>query len=201
MTVETESSPNEPPPEIAELAEACREYVLRTISVELDYTPETLPVLDHYAKVSREGLPDRPELGDLVGRAMGAYFGEVVRRVIPSFWRLPSADATYWELCGAHVFMALNPLGVAWDALHGCTEHGGPSSDIVLDPVERDVVERRLAELPEVPEDEYWLFTTRLEVIEAAAEALRLAMQAGGTSGVTFDADDYRVRDQPVGQA
>lgn len=198
MTVDGQT---DPPTEISELAETCREYVQRAVGVELDYTSDTLSVLDHYAKVSREGLAERPELGELVGRAMGAYFGEVVRRLMPSFWRLPSADATYWEVCGVSVFLAFNPLGVAWDALYGCTEHGGPSSEIVLDPAEREAVEKRLAELPEVPEDEYWLFTTRLEVIEVTAEALRLAMLESGTSGVTFDADDYRVRDQPIGNA
>jgi hypothetical protein len=197
----TVDGPDAPPEQIHELAETCREYVQRAVGVELDYTTDTLSVLDHYAKVSREGLTERPELAELVGRAMGAYFGEVVRRMLPSFWRLPSADAAYWEVCGVSVFLAFNPLGVAWDALYGCTEHGGPSSEIVLDPAERDAVEKRLAELPEVSEDEYWLFTTRLEVIEVTAEALRLAMLEGGTSGVTFDADDYRVRDQPIGNA
>ena len=102
----------EAPPEIAELAEACRVYVSRALEVELDFTLETLPVLDHYIAKARENLAERPQLVELVTRSAGAYFGEVVRRAFPSFWRLPSGDSHDWQVCFEEVFLAFNPVAV-----------------------------------------------------------------------------------------
>src|SRR5688572_23563251 len=48
-----------PPPEpIRELCDACIAYVTRALAVELDYTPDTLPILDHYL---REVPPETSE--------------------------------------------------------------------------------------------------------------------------------------------
>ena len=46
--------------------------------VELDYTQDTLPILDHYISI----IPDRTseDVLGLVVPMLGAYFGEVVRR-------------------------------------------------------------------------------------------------------------------------
>lgn len=180
-----------PPPVIAELAGACLEYVKRATSVAPDYTPETLPLVDHYLDLVRESMDDRPELLPLVARAVGAYFGEVVRTQLPAFWIIPSADAHEWRLCARPVFLSLNPVGVAYDALHRSSEHDGPSSQLGLAREEREVVDRRIAELPPVREEEYFLLSTRLEVIEIAADALRGQMLEGGSAGVQFDESDY----------
>lgn len=180
-----------PPPEIAELSAACREYVERATGLSPDYTPETLPLVDHYIDLARDDIRGRPELLPLVARAIGAYFGEVVRRQVPGFWRIPSADAHEWRLCARPVFLWLNPVGVAYDALHQSTEHDGPSSRLELAPEERDAVDRRIAELPDVREEEYFLLSTRLEVIEIAADALKAQMLEGGNADVEFDESDY----------
>ena len=37
-----------PPEQIADLARACVDYVKRALHVELDFSAETLPMLDHY---------------------------------------------------------------------------------------------------------------------------------------------------------
>ena len=92
MPGETDSSEPSPaarsvdnaPPEVAELVEACREYVRRAIGMELDYSPETLPLVDHYIDLVRTSLDERPELQPLVVRAVGAYFREVIRRQLPA---------------------------------------------------------------------------------------------------------------------
>jgi hypothetical protein len=42
------------PQTVLDLATACRASVLATVGVELDFEPETLPILDHYAKNHRE---------------------------------------------------------------------------------------------------------------------------------------------------
>jgi hypothetical protein len=182
----------EPAPDpIAELAENCRQYVLHATGIELDYTAEMLTVVDHYMTLARANVRERPELLTLVTRAVGAYFGETVRRRLASFWRLPTGDDHDWRLCARDVYLSLNPIGVAYDALAGSDQHEGPSSQLEVSREERELLARRLEQLPPVPDDEYYLLCTRLEVIEAAVMALRLEMQREGLADVQFDEADY----------
>jgi hypothetical protein len=198
---ERSSSPDLPPQEIAELAEACRQYVFGAEGVELDYMPETLPLVDHYLSTARSAMAERPELSELVKRSTGAYFGEVLRRLAPAFWLVPSGDAHDWLVCFRDVFLAINPVAVAWDALAQSSEHGGPSSELRLDREESEAVERRLAAMPEVSEEEYFLLSTRAEVVEIVIDELRLAMQRSGTDDVSFEAADYEDFPKPIGSA
>src|SRR6478735_8569512 len=47
----------QPPPEpIPDFVTACLEYVRRALKVDLDFTPETLPLLDHYVTLSRDTI-------------------------------------------------------------------------------------------------------------------------------------------------
>ncbi len=190
-----------PPPEIAELAEAARQYVLTAVGPELDYSPETLPLLDHYLRGAGENVRERPELAELLARSVGAYFGEVVRLALPSFWRLPSSDARDWQVCLEQVFLAFNPTAFAWDALFESADHDGPSSELVLDREDREALEQRLAALPPVSESEYWLLSTRFEVIEMAADQARLGLARAGLSRVEYGPADYEPAVVPIGQA
>lgn len=180
-----------PPDPIFELAGACLEYVRRALGFDLDFSQETLPVLDHYVATVRKDLAARPELGQLVARASGAYFGEVVRVVLPGFWRVPSANIHDYQLCFRSAFLWLNPLGVGYDALYAGAEHDGPRSMLRVAPDDREFLERRLATLPPVPEDQYHLFTTRLEVLEVAHEALVARLEEQGYSAVELTEEDY----------
>jgi len=180
-----------PPEPVPEYATACLEYVRRALGFDLDFTAETLPVLDHYVASVRETLASRPELGPLVAQAAGAYFGEVVRTVIPGFWRIPSANVHDWQLCFRHAYLWVNPVGIAFDALYGTVEHEGPRSLIRTTPEERPYLERRLETVPPVPEDQYFLFTTRLEVLEVAHEALHARLEEQGYGDTDLTDDDY----------
>jgi hypothetical protein len=186
-----------PPDPIPEYAAACLEYVRRALDFSLDFTPETLAVLDHYVATVRPTLAERPELAALVGRATGAYFGEVVRGVIPGFWRVPSASVHDFQLCSRVAFLWVNPIGVAYDALFAGTEHDGPRSMLRCAPEDREFLERRLATLPPVPEDQYYLFTTRFEVLEVANEALRARLEEQGYGESELGEDDYATMDGP----
>lgn len=190
-----------PPEQIVELGEATRDYVVRALGVELDYTPETLPLLDHYLREARANVRERPELAELVTRSAGAYFGEVVRRTMPCFWRLPSDDAGDWQLCCEDVYLAFNPVAFAWDALFESTDHAGPSSELVLDREDGEALERRLAALPPVSEDEYWLLATRFEVLEMAADQARQELKRAGLENVSYGPADYETAPRPIGQA
>jgi hypothetical protein len=182
-----------PPEPVADLVVACLEYVRRSTQFELDFSPDTLPVLDHYLSTVRDTLVDRPELGPLVAHAAGAYFGEVVRARIPGFWRLPTANVHDWQLCSQVAFLWFNPIGVGFDALHGTNEHDGPRSHLRCHPSDREFLERRLETLPPLPDDQYNLLTTRFEVLEVANEALRARLDEQGYEGVEMSEDDYTV--------
>ena len=79
------SPPADAPLPIQDLANACVRFVERSVGIALDYTPETLPILDHYLRGVR--ATSRDEITNLVAPAAGAYFGEVVRRQLgPAQW-------------------------------------------------------------------------------------------------------------------
>ncbi len=180
-----------PPEPIPEYASACLEYVRRALGFELDFTAETLPVLDHYVSTVRVALVERSEIPALVARAAGAYFGEVVRTVIPGFWRVPSPNVHDWQLCSRVAFLWVNPVGIAYDAIYGSSEHDGPRSMVRCAPEDRPFLERRLETLPPVPEDQFFLFTTRLEVLEVANEALHARLEEQGYGETELSDEDY----------
>lgn len=180
-----------PPPEaIQELLGAAADYVERAVGVALDFTPDTLPLVDHYLQLARAGTDERPELIPLVVRPVGAYFGEVIRRCVPAFWQVESGDIADWWLCAERIFLAINPMGVAYDALAQGGRHDGPPSTLHVAPEDRAAVEERLKLLPEVPEDEYYLLSTRLEVIQTVADALGARAEAG-LGAMVLEWEDY----------
>ena len=54
-----------------------------------------------------------------------------------------------------------------------------------------DSPEARLAAMPPIPEEEYFLLSTRLEVIETVHEMLRDQMRGEGREAITFEPEDY----------
>ncbi|HYJ09005.1 MAG TPA: hypothetical protein VEX18_08345 [Polyangiaceae bacterium] len=183
---------HEPAPEpIADLVRACLDYVKRSLGTELDFTPETLPLLDHYLSEAREELEAKPELAEITAHAAGAYFGEVLRRQMQGFWRTPSASLHDYQVCSSIAFVSINPFGVAYDALYGGTEHGGPRSNLKLAPEDHGFMAARLETVPEVPEDQFYLLSTRIEVVEIAVEALRAKLEQEGYSEMEYTPEDY----------
>jgi hypothetical protein len=184
--------PDDPVPEpIQELISACLQYVKRSLGTELDFTPETLPLLDHYLGEVREELETKPELAELTAHAAGAYFGEVVRRQIKGFWRTPSGSLHDHQICSSVAFVSVNPFGVAYDALYGSAEHGGPRSNLRVAPEDHGYVAARLATVPEVPEEQFYLLTTRIEALEITVEALRARLEEQGYSEIEYTPEDY----------
>lgn len=179
------------PEHIAELCGSCVQYVWRSLRVPLDFTPETLSLVDHYLVGVRAEVVNKPELGPLVARVVGAYFGEVVRKAYFGTWRAHAVNVHDWQVCLRTVFLSFNPIGVAYDALFATTEHDGPRSHFRVAPEDREALDFRLAQAPAVPERDFFLLTTRLEAFEIAVEALRLRMSARGYADVEFEEADY----------
>ena len=180
---------DEVPYAILELVAACVRFVKDTVGIDLDFSSDTLPLVDHYLATVRADLDERHEAAPLILRSVGAYFGEVVRRHIEGFWIVPNEDAHLWRVCSSRAFLSVNPLGAAYDALYDGKEHDGPPSALHLDKPDEQFVNARLEALPDVNEADYHRLSVRFEVIEIAIGALR--DRDGADGEVTFEADDY----------
>lgn len=171
----------------------CLEYVLRGLGFGLDFTPETLSVLDHYLADARRALDDNPALAGLVAPAAGAYFGQVLVVHANAFWNVPAANQHDWSVCFRTAFLSINPIGVGYDALYGGEAHDGPRSDLRVAASDRVYVDRRLASAPPLPENEYFLLTTRFEALEVVLDALHAKMHDEGYEGTEYTEEDYGI--------
>ncbi len=171
------------PERIRELIPICHDYVRRAVGVEVDDTPETLPILDHYVRIARDSLDGRPELYPVVARALAAYFGELVRGTHGGRWYAPTDDAHEWRVCLSDVYLAISPLGIVYEAIREAADHDGPSAHLRVMREDEERIHERLAALPPVPEDEFFTFSTRFEVIEVAVESLLASSHEGGDHG------------------
>jgi len=186
---ETEAPLEPPPTVIADLMASCVRFVHAKYGVLLDGTQDTLSLLDAYVNEARLSAAERPETLPLTAAAIGAYFGEVVRLTFGGSW-VTVGDHDVWKLCLRHVYLAFNPLGTAMEALTG-EEVPGWHAHLTLEPDDQAQLERRLEALGEVPDEEFFLPTTRFDVIHIAVEAIHGRMSASGLGDVTFTPDDY----------
>jgi len=178
-----------PPPQVAELVAACMRFVASKYKVALDGTPDTLSLVDQYVREARTAYETRPESIELVAPAIGAYLGEVMRQEFAAEWFAEGSHEA-WRLYFRHVFLAVNPVGMAREAIT-MKEEAGWNAHLTLDPAEREAIEERLAAMPDVDEDEYYLPTTRFDAITVVVETLLARAEAAGTSDVTFGREDY----------
>lgn len=151
------------PNEVVDLATACIASVNKTVGIELDFTPETLPLLDHYAKEVLDCPED--ELLALTGPLCGAYFGEVVRRRFEAArWHAPTDEHALWRIEFERVFLYFNPIGVALDVI---LETNGPyASELLFDPKDEELITSALGVYNDVRETDYFSFSVRMEALE-----------------------------------
>jgi hypothetical protein len=184
-------------PAITDLAQACVAFVERALGVKLDYTPETLPLLDHYLDMTRQTARDKPEAVEVVVGASAAYLGEVIRRRYTSWWRL-EADAAPARIEFRDLFLSFSPADMIRDAILATSEAAsglGLTLDLAsfeLDDTDREAVLARLAELPAVSVEEYYAPSTRVEVLDIIIDAVRSHRLAAGDPELTLEPDDYR---------
>jgi hypothetical protein len=168
-----------PPGDVHDLAERAVEYVNKAVGVLLDYQPETLPLLDHYLhQVPR----DQPATVELIAAAAGAYFGEVARRALGGEWEgagRPEVPPLDWRVRLSHG-VSFSPVAFATVSIAGA-ELEGYDDSFDVPGVDRAAVEEALAEM-EVPEDEYYSLSGRLETLETVVELLaaRAATRSSG---------------------
>ena len=180
--------------ELRELSASCEQHVRDAVGLELDGMIETLPILDHYVRLSRDAVRARPELLPLLARTVGAYFGQVVADHFGGFWSLTSPDVNTWYVCLRSVYLAFNPIGMAHAALTWSLEDElppGPPAELLLARADRSWVEQRLEALPPMREGDFFSLSTRVEGMEIAVAALGEQMAQAGTADVVYDDDDY----------
>jgi hypothetical protein len=169
-------------------------FVERAVGVKLDFTPETLPLLDHYLAGARRVLAEKrsEEPVEVVAQAAGAYLGEVIRRRFPSFWVLTPADPAHHKLRFMRLFLTVLPMDFVLSAL--TFDPNGPSQGyggVELEPEDRDLVMARLRDLPEVTEEEFLAPSTRFEVVEIAVDAVTSRQLHANEPPLSLEAEDY----------
>lgn len=194
-----------PPPQvIADLAASCVRYVERSLGVSLDYTAETLPLLDHYLAEAQKALVAQSEEDPkaplttlpLLVHTAGAYFGEVVRRRYPSWWRIEGDDPMAYRIELETAYLALSPMLFVYEALaRGLALHGDEAAfeaaQIEMDEEDQKAAAERLAEL-EVDAEEYYAPSTRLEAIDVCVDTIRTRrLAAGDPVEMALTPEDY----------
>ena len=184
------------PRHVTELALACMEYVRRSIDAPLDWTPETLPLVDAWIKQARGET--REEIVQLIAPAIAAYFGEVVRRAFGARWHAPEGAYADWRLEFEGCFLYFNPVGFAVEGLQlEDTEGLGASMAIAEDLV--DELREHLESTAPVRVEDYYALTTRFEVIDQIVHFLmvrRPARSPEETSGAVYEA--HAAQDAPA---
>jgi len=179
----------EVPAVIVQLSEGCVHFVQKALSLPLDYTPETLPILDHY--IRERGRDGREAVSELLAPPTGAYFGEVVRRTLGQVrWHCPGDEYDRFRLEMEPFFLSFNPIGVATEVIRQGQATGPGAFFDVLDEA-RDVLKETLNKHSRVPTEDYYTFTMRYEVLVQVAEVL-FALESTRKERRHFGPEVYR---------
>jgi len=156
-------------PAVMDLTLACVTSTKNATGLELDLTPDTLPILDHYAQLVNS---PRDEVVSLLGPMCGAYFGELVRRQLQDgAWSLDPDDYALWRLRFEACSLVFNPIGIALEVLlsQDVPEWG---AHLQTAPEDRDRVKQALEVFGDVRDRDYYTFSVRYEAIEQAYRSL-----------------------------
>jgi len=179
----------EVPAVIEQLSEGCVRFVQQALNLPLDFTPETLPILDHY--VRERGRDGREEISALLSPPTGAYFGEVVRRTLGYVrWHCPGDEYDRFRIEFEPFFLSFNPIGAATEVIRQGQATGPGAHFDVLDEA-RDVLKETLNKHARVPTEDFYTFTMRYEVLEQVAEVL-IALESARKERRHFGPEVYR---------
>ena len=156
------------PQEVLDLAEQARAYVERALSIPLDGTDATLPLLDHYlGQVPR----DPPQVAELVTAAAGCYFGELLRARFGGTWQANGAEPSDWTLRLARGALTLHPVALA----HRAISKGDDArfdDTLSVSPALRPALEMALSRLAPVEESTYHSLEGRYDALETILDLL-----------------------------
>ena len=154
------------PPQVTEYAEQAIAYVQRALGVPLEYDSNTLPVLDHYL---RNVPQDQPEAMQLVLATAGAYFGEVVRRLLGGRWEL-STKAADWRMV-LPTGIQFSPVGFVAAAI-AQADLEDFDAEMSAPPRMMPHLQAALSRMGEFTVEEYYSLCGRLDTLEHVHEVL-----------------------------
>lgn len=150
---------------VMDLTVACVTSVKNATGLELDLTQDTLPILDHYAKLADS---NRDEIVSLVAPMCGAYFGELIRRQLgDGKWRTDAEDHSEWRLRFDQCSLIFNPIGVALEVLLS-QDVADWGAHLQTAPEDQLRVNKALEVYGDVRDRDYYTFAVRNEAIEQA---------------------------------
>ena len=197
----------------SQLAEAFRQQVECTHNFALDESPTALAIVDHHLSLSRD--EEREPILSLLAAGAGAYYGELIRREIGAIWVGDGKDPGRLRLLLEHQFLYLSPIDQAFEAILGeSPRENDPRSpsDRGLDPAfhlrtdpnpdagesegdaalsDAEWANARLAELPPLPEDQYFSLTGRFETLQLILSLLAQRRISTGGTPTTYTLEDY----------
>ncbi len=169
------------PEEICQLTERCRAHVHKRFSLELDFTSDTLSVLDFFVEelVKDEnrgvaplpGHPSRMNMLHLFAPTMGAYFGALLSKQFGGRFRHTEQDISKWRFEFETFFVRFNPVAVAAGVIAKQEVDGLPAL-LISTPSLSQRLQERFDAAPEIPEDDYFSFCSFFESIQIANEFL-----------------------------
>lgn len=161
----------ETPENIETFVTAARQYVKRSVGVDLDGSETSLAFVDHYLTATRGQEPVKDDVLALLAPALGAYLGEVAIARFGGRWVCETPEPATWRVELEPVDLRFYPVGMAAEALR-LEEVDGYDAVFATRPGLMDALEEALAAAPPVPEDYYYSLTGRLETLEHAVEIL-----------------------------
>ena len=184
------SQDNQPSPQLIDLAENCVNFVKRSLQLPLDYTQDTLPILDHYLRVARSETKKASVLSPLVPAA-GAYFGVLLCRQFGGARFVGEGEAyELYRVEFGNFFLHVNPLGIAQEVLTA-SDAPGWHAHLSMLPDQRVVVEQTLTQGFGLSDQDYYSFSVRYEMIDHVVSVLS-ALEGQRTHGPRhFGSDVY----------
>jgi hypothetical protein len=187
----TSTSAEGSPAIVGEFAGRAVDYVRKAVGMELAYDSETLPLLDHYL---RSVPADQPNVVALVSATSGAYFGEVVRRLLGGRWEMTSKDSSEWRVV-LPTGLTFSPVGMVTAAI---LQEDPEEVDAEIDVPSRmrPYVELALERMADVTVEVYYSLCGRLDTMEHLQEVLVAVAaqirqkQAAGELPESDDADE-----------
>ncbi len=211
MAASSATSPSGPPATgsapstfVAELAETFRRQLGRALGCRIEADATSLAFVDHYLALARDER--RPEILTLLAAGAGAHFAQVVAEELGAHVLDDRKDPRRIRVLLVHRCCHFSPVDLAYAAIVGEAldpaderHPAGHALDLAFHlprsdgdgPSEAAWVEARLAELPPVPQDEYFGLTCRLETLSLICQLLAARDQADGRAPRTYTVTDY----------
>lgn len=182
---------------ITEFSEKCIDFVNCKYNIPLDYSMDTLSVLDQYGIDSHDEIKKctklkKQQILALLIPTIGSYLGELVRRIFDFRWTALSYDEPQkWRLEFKYAFLYFNPAGIVAEALLNQELEGWNANYEIVDPF-KSKFEQSLENLPKVRFEDFFRFTTRIDVLQIIVEKLLVSKEMPPTTEITsFDYEQY----------